>query len=205
MLEVAVPRGTWACTPGTTRTIAEANVPPSFDRRESVEQRPPSHRRSGPCVTTSFSIDTTLDTQPGMSRHSGRTRGRRSRRPRPIASPQRSTMSNATTATRRPLAATGGSRQALIGLVILVASFCSVGPLGATAAAHQDDGHVTASADYRRHRYSHRLRRRAAHPVRRQARRRSRCLAHTSRPVHQRPRHVVPAIGPPVHRGPPTR
>jgi hypothetical protein len=116
-------------------------------------------------------------------------------------------MSTATTATRHPTLASGGSRQAFIGLLLLVASFCSVGPIAATtaAAAHQDDGHVTASADYRRHRYSHRIRRRAGHPVRPQARRRSRCLAHSSRPVHQRPRHVAPAIGPPDHRGPPTR
>jgi hypothetical protein len=112
-------------------------------------------------------------------------------------------MSNATTASRRPLPATGGSRRALVGLLVLVASFCSVGPIAATTAAHQDDGHVAASADYRRHRYSHRLRRRGAHPVRPQARRRSRCLAHSTRPMHQRPRHVAPAVGPPDHRGPP--
>jgi hypothetical protein len=115
-------------------------------------------------------------------------------------------MSTATPARRHTPPACSATRQALVGLLLLVASFCSIGPLASTtAAANQDDGHVTAAADYRRHRYSHRLRRRAAHPVRPQARRRSRCLAHTSRPVHQRPRHVVPAIGPPDHRGPPTR
>jgi hypothetical protein len=115
-------------------------------------------------------------------------------------------MSTATPARRRhPTPAHGGTRQALVGLLLVVASFCAVGPLAATAvAAQQDDGHVPTTVDDRRQRFSHRLRRRAAHPVRPQARRRSRCLAHASRPVHQRPHHVVPATGPPARRGPPT-
>lgn len=101
--------------------------------------------------------------------------------------------------------APGGTRQALIGLLVLLAALCSAGTLATTTAAnaHQDDAHVAASAEYRRQRYSHRLRRRGTHPVRRQARRRSRCLAHSSRPGDHRPRRLAPALGPPDRRGPP--
>lgn len=114
-------------------------------------------------------------------------------------------MSMTTTATRHPVPGLGGSRRALVGLLVLVACLCSAGAMAAPARAtiHFDDAHVTPAADHRRHRYSHRLRRRASHPVRPQARRRSRCLAHSCRPADQRPRRIAAAIGPPILRGPP--
>jgi hypothetical protein len=91
-------------------------------------------------------------------------------------------------------------------MLAAVAVVCSFGlvvaPAGATS--NLDEAHLTVRVDDTRRHLSVRRLRRSTHTVRPQARRRSRCLARTAKPVHQRPRFVDPALGPPVHRGPPT-
>jgi hypothetical protein len=92
-------------------------------------------------------------------------------------------------------------------LLTLVASICGVTAVASTVAGAGpiDEAHVGVVVGEHRSRRSHRVRRRDTDPVRRQARRRSRCLAHAARPRPFRAtaHRTETPFGPPVHRGPP--